>query len=508
MPSDSGQFFFNDLFTFEMANNHQGSVEHGLKIIKQIAEVSKLAGVRGAIKFQFRNLDTFVHPDFISNTKNKHIQRFLSTRLDLKDFGLMAQSVKDWGLLTMATPFDEDSVAWIQELDIDVIKVASCSAKDWPLLEEIAKLGKPVIASVGGLTLSEVDNLVSFLDHKYVRFAVMHCVAIYPTPEDKLQLNKIELFARRYPGVTIGFSTHEDPENYEAIKMAYAKGARVFERHVGVPGESPLNKYSSNPNQIGKWLDAWKKAKNACGSDKFPEAEERETADLRSLMRGTYAKRRILRGETITKNDVFFAIPLQEGQLTSGEFKSGMQAESDIEANESIGVSDVLYSASDKEIIYQVVHDVKGMLNEAHIPLNHEFTVDLSHHCGITRFREIGMLIINCINREYCKKYCVLLPGQKHPLHHHVIKEETFHIISGVLHLEIEGKKRTLHPGDTALINRGARHSFWTETGVIFEEVSTTHHNDDSFYADPEIRDMPREKRKTRLVNWGRHQFD
>ena len=55
---------------------------------------------------------------------------------------------------------------------------------------------------------------------------------------------------------------------------------------------------------------------------------------------------------------------------------------------------------------------------------------------------------------------------------------------------------------------RGAWHYFWTETGAIFEEVSTTHFNDDSFYEDREIAKMPREARKTKLINWGRHQFE
>ena len=56
----SDKFDFEDLFIFEMANNHQGSVEHGLRIVREIADVSKKAGVRGAVKLQFRELDSFI----------------------------------------------------------------------------------------------------------------------------------------------------------------------------------------------------------------------------------------------------------------------------------------------------------------------------------------------------------------------------------------------------------------------------------------------------------------
>ena len=72
-------------------------------------------------------------------------------------------------------------------MDFDVIKVASCSARDWPLLEKVAASGIPVVASTGGLTQDEVDDLVSYLDHRGCDFALMHCVSIYPTPDEFLQ---------------------------------------------------------------------------------------------------------------------------------------------------------------------------------------------------------------------------------------------------------------------------------------------------------------------------------
>ena len=76
------RFDFNDLFVLEMANNHQGDIEHGKRIIRELAAVVKKNGVRAAVKFQFRQLDSFIHPEHRGRSENKHIPRFLSTRLD------------------------------------------------------------------------------------------------------------------------------------------------------------------------------------------------------------------------------------------------------------------------------------------------------------------------------------------------------------------------------------------------------------------------------------------
>ncbi|MDP3793567.1 MAG: N-acetylneuraminate synthase family protein, partial [Candidatus Uhrbacteria bacterium] len=446
---DDHKLNFDGLFTFEMANNHQGDVEHGKRIIREIAAGVRQAGVRGAIKLQFRDLDTFVHPDYRQNTDNKHIQRFLSTRLSSEQFAELVSEIRAQGMLTMCTPFDEPSVDLLERLEIDILKIGSCSAKDWPLLERAAKSRKPIIVSTGGLSMKDVDNLVSFLDHRYAHYAIMHCVAIYPTPMEKLQLNHIERLRQRYPQATIGFSTHEDPNNFDAIKMAYAKGARVFERHVGVPTDTiTLNAYSSTPQQIAYWLAAYREAVAAMGPDDARVIESEESRDLLTLQRGIFAKRSIKAGEEIARDDVFFAFPIQSGQLSSGRWRSGLIADRDYPANAAIADAILSPVPSKREIIYQAIHEMKGMLNDAKIALSTEFSMELSHHYGIERFQEVGTTIIDCINREYCKKILIQLPGQQHPYHHHRKKEESFQVLSGELYVELEGRRRVLYSGD------------------------------------------------------------
>ncbi|MDH5296034.1 MAG: N-acetylneuraminate synthase family protein, partial [Nitrospirota bacterium] len=266
-------FNFHDLFILDLANNHQGSVEHGLRIIQSMAEVVKRHQVRAAIKFQFRQLDTFIHPGHHSNSELKYIQRFQSTRLDQAQFQTLLNEVWAQGLLAMCTPFDEESVNIAVDMGFNVLKVASCSAKDWPLLEEIAGAGPPVVCSTGGLTLEDIDNVVSFFQHRAVQFSLMHCVSVYPTPDPLMTLNQIQVLRNRYPNIPIGWSTHENPGDTVPVQIAVALGARLFERHIGLETESiKLNAYSSTSHQVDTWLEAYSRAKVLCGPKTRPPA--------------------------------------------------------------------------------------------------------------------------------------------------------------------------------------------------------------------------------------------
>ncbi|MFH1820687.1 MAG: N-acetylneuraminate synthase family protein [Candidatus Nealsonbacteria bacterium] len=502
-------FNFENLFVFDMANNHQGQVNHGLRIIREIAEVVKGTGVRGAMKLQFRELDTFIHPDYRETKDNKHVPRFLGTRLKEEEFAELVRETKNQGMISVVTPFDEPSVDMALRLGVEVLKVASCSAQDWPLLEKIAETGKPIICSTGGLTISQIDKVVSFFQHRGAYFALMYCVGVYPTLNNQLNLNQIEIMKNRYPGVTVGFSTHEEPTNLNAVKVAYSKGARILEKHVGVPtDEIKLNAYSVTPQQLKAWILSCNEAVESLGPYEERTISEQELSDIRSLMRGVFVKKPVRRGDVILKSNVFFAIPIQEGQLSSGQFYDGMVADKDYGANQPLSASLYPVAPMPREIIYSTIHAVKGMLAVAKIPLSHDINVELSHHFGIDNFNKVGCTIIDCFNKEYAKKLIVQTAGQWNPVHYHKKKDETFQVLDGVLEIEVEGKKKQLYPGDTFWMPRGVWHGFGTETGVVFEEISTSSYGDDSFYIDKVISRMPRETRKTKLLNWGRHQFD
>jgi N-acetylneuraminate synthase len=503
-------FDFRNLFVLDLANNHQGSVEHGLEIIRRHADVIHKHGVRAAIKFQFRNLDTLIHPDRVGENGNKHIPRFLSTRLGCAEHEQLFAEVKKQGLFTMCTPFDESSVELVSDMGFDIIKVASCSAKDWPLIETVAEANLPVVFSTGGLQIEDVDSLVVFGEHRALEFALMHCVSIYPTPPEACNLANISMLRKRYPSICIGWSTHEHPDATTPVQMASTYGALLFERHVGLTTDSiKLNAYSSTPEQINRWLEAWKSAQAYAGTYERKKALVEEAEALRSLQRGVFAKRSLKAGDLLEREDVYFAMPLENGQLDSGRFRGGIVLSKDVDKDSPLlDDSVILPELSDGQKLKRYVHQVRAILNIAGIKLGPEFYVEYSHHYGIPNFGRTGCVLIDCVNREYCKKILVQLPGQSHPYHFHRLKEETFQVLWGEMFLDIDGEERLLRPGDTAVVLPGAWHKFRTDLGCVVEEISTTHHNSDSVYKDPAINKLAREERKTVVKHWGRFEIN
>lgn len=497
--------FASDLFVFEVANNHQGSVTHGKRIIDAMADIADRHAIRGGVKFQYRDLDTFIHPDFRDRDDVAHIPRFLGTRLSDHDFRALLSHARDRGLVTVVTPFDEISVGRCLEHDVEILKVASCSATDWPLLDAVAAAGRPVIASTGGVTLSEIDNMVSFFGNRDVPFALMHCVSVYPTPNEHLHMNFLARLKSRYPDIAVGYSGHEDPDNVDVAVAAVAKGADLLERHVGVPDpdrDIVLNRYSMNPAQAEAWVAAALRARVICGADDGKTVSAAERTSLMSLARGVYARRPIGAGEPIGRDAVYFAMPRQDGQLSSGEFgryRARYAASRSYAANEPIRETATPDPVSH---VREIIHDARGMLFEAGIRIHGDRQVELSHHYGIERFRDVGALFVHVINRAYCKKLGIVLPGQRHPSHHHLEKEETFHLLWGDLTVERDGETRELLPGDTLLIEPGAWHSFRSTGGGIFEEISTTDRRGDSRYQDPAINRLDPMQRKTLLESW------
>ena len=491
------------LFILEMANNHMGDVEHGLLIIRKLKAATDHLKVRLAIKFQYRNLDTFIHPDFQDRMDIKYVKRFNETRLTTLDFLRLKTEAQECGMEAVCTGFDEASIDLIETQGFDYLKIASCSFTDWPLLERIAKSPLPVIASVGGADVSEIDRVVSFFEHRGVNLSLMHCVAEYPTPDYLLNLGQIDYLHSRYPNLQIGFSTHERPELLDAVKLAVAKGAVVFERHVGFPTERyPLNAYSSTPSQIASWIEAAEHALSMCGdSSARAAATDAELRELRALRRGVFLKQSVKEGEQVTQENVFFAIPSIEGQLSANDFSKYTQfyATADIPANEALSASNST-CRDRREAVGAAISKIREFVRASGVPLPKKADLEISHHFGIERFHETGAVILNFVNRSYCKKAIVMLPGQHHPEHSHKVKEETFFILHGSMTLNLDGIVSTLHSGDSVLVSPGQWHGFKTETGVIFEEISSTHVAQDSYYKDPAI--TANTSRKTFVTYW------
>jgi quercetin dioxygenase-like cupin family protein len=391
----------------------------------------------------------------------------------------------------------------VVEHGFDYLKVASCSLTDWPLAEKIATTGLPLILSTAGEPFEEIDRIVSFYQHRDRRLAILHCVGEYPTPASSLQLNQIDLLRRRYAGVDVGFSTHEAPGQLDAVKIAIAKGATLFEKHVGVPtGTHALNAYSATPAQVRNWLEAAQTAAAMCGTEGGRHAfSEAERTTLGELRRGAFARGPIAAGAVIGEKDMFFALPSAAGQLVANDISKYTQyrASRDYAPSEPLLHSGV--SATDtRSLVHGIVRDVKALLKVSNAVVPTQLELEISHHHGLEQFRAVGSAMITVINREYCKRLVIMLPGQSHPEHWHTQKDETFHLLYGEIDLVLSGERRRCVTNDVIVIPRGAKHGFKTSTGVVIEEISSTHTRDDSEYTDATIG--RNKERKTYITNW------
>ncbi len=491
------------LFIFEMANNHMGDVAHGVRIVRELREACAGFDFRLAVKLQYRNLPELIHPDYRGRTDHRFIKRFAETALSWDDYRRIKDAIVENGFLSICTPFDEASVDKVVEHDFDYLKIASCSATDWPLAEKVATTKLPLILSTAGEPLEEIDRIVSFYQHRAKRIAIMHCVGEYPTLDANLQLNQIDLLQRRYAGVEVGYSTHEPPGQLDAVMMAIAKGATLFEKHAGVPTDKhPLNAYSANPSQIRRWLEAARTAVAMAGVEgRRHDFSKAERTTLGELQRGAFARRTVAAGSIIGENDIFFALPAASGQLVANDVSkyTEYRATRDYAANEPIWHTGV--TATDtRSLVHGIVRDVKALLKESHAVVPAQLELEISHHHGIEKFRSVGSGMITVINREYCKRLVIVLPGQRHPEHWHAQKDETFHLLHGEIELVLGGERRRCVRNDVVVISRGVKHGFRSTTGAVIEEISSTHSSDDSEYADPAIGRNG--ERKTFVTNW------
>jgi sialic acid synthase SpsE len=317
---------FEDLFVLEMASNHQGKLDRGLEIVDKFSKIVRFNNVKAAIKLQFRDMENFIHKDFLGREDIRYVKRITDTKLAKQDFATLVEAIRRSGCIPMSTPFDEKSVDWCVEFDLPIIKVASADNNDWTLLEKIATTRRPVIISTGGMTQKDMDDVVHFFQKRNIPLSLNHCVAAYPHEDNECELNQIDFLINRYPGVVIGYSCHEYHDWQASIMIAYGKGARTFERHIDHNDDGfEVSTYSSLPHQVDTWFKSWHKAKEMCGGSSHHRRNflAREVEYLDSYVRGVYAKRDLTPGQVLTEDDVYLAIPLRKGQVSSRELMLG-----------------------------------------------------------------------------------------------------------------------------------------------------------------------------------------
>ena len=488
------------LVIFEMANNHMGDLGHAKSIITKYYQLTKKFKntIDFAIKFQYRDSETFIHESFLSSN-DKQVERFKTTFFSKTEWKKIITFSKNKFKL-ICTPFDEISVENVIKDKFDYLKIASCSATDWPLLETVAKKIKKgkIICSLGGTNEDEISNIISFFSTRNLNAKFLYCVAKYPTTPKDLNLIYFQELRKVYGDQIAGISLHEDPSEFLSGAIGYSMGARVFEKHIGLTTRSiKLNKYSVNLNQMEKWLNYLNMAIEQVGDVNERNANiVYEKKQLENFQRGVYLKKNVeKKADTeINLTNVGFHFPLIKGQLSANNYSmfSDFKTKRSISQGKEVLVKDIKIKNSRGKIV-EIRNKVRDLTSRANILIPKNSRIEVSHHYGLEKFYKFGLSMIVIVNQSYCKKYLFLFKNQIHPEQFHKKKKETFLILFGKIKLDItfnkKKKEMIMKPGEVFTIEPGMIHAFkaLSSTGAVIEEISTESIRTDSYYLDDKI---------------------
>ena len=213
----------------EIGLNHNGDVE----LAKRLIDVAADAGVQ-AVKFQKRTpeISTPEHMKSVMRETPWGEMTYLDYRyrveFDRDQYIEIGDHATIRGLSWFASPWDEPSVAFLEDINVVAYKVASASVTDLGLLRAMAATGKTVILSTGMSTLDQIDRAVETLGTE--RLVLMHATSTYPMPAAEANLLMIPTLAARFPGVPVGYSGHET--GLQISLAAVALCAVAVERHI------------------------------------------------------------------------------------------------------------------------------------------------------------------------------------------------------------------------------------------------------------------------------------
>jgi N-acetylneuraminate synthase len=213
----------------EIGLNHNGDVE----LAKQLIDVAADAGAQ-AVKFQKRTpeISTPRHMRDVPRETPWGTMTYLEYRyrveFDRDQYIEIGDHATLRGLDWFASPWDEPSVGFLEDLNVVAHKVASASVTDLGLLRALAATSKPIILSTGMSTLDEIDAAVAVFDPS--RLVLLHATSTYPLPAEEANLRMIATLRDRFPGIPVGYSGHEP--GLQISLAAAALGATAIERHI------------------------------------------------------------------------------------------------------------------------------------------------------------------------------------------------------------------------------------------------------------------------------------
>jgi pseudaminic acid synthase len=214
----------------------------------------------------------------------------------------LKRMANDAGLSLFSSPFDETAVDFLEEMDVPAYKVASFELIDLPLIQKMARTGKPLIMSTGMATIEEIEEaLEAARQGGATEIALLKCTSAYPSPSDEMNLRTIPELARQFH-VPAGLSDHT--MGIAVPVAAAALGACVIEKHLTLSraDHGPDSAFSLQPDEFRTMVDSVRFAEKALGTAQFgPSAREQASLTFR---RSLFVVEDVKSGETFTSNNV------------------------------------------------------------------------------------------------------------------------------------------------------------------------------------------------------------
>lgn len=290
----------------EAGVNHNGNVE----LAKKMVEAAKESGA-DYIKFQTfipENLVTTsaTMADYqIKNSKETETQLEMLRKLALsnEEFVSINEYCEKLKIGFLSTPFDNESIEFLNGLGMKVWKIPSGDITNLPYLIKIARIGKPVILSTGMSTMLEIENALTILrKNGNEDITVLHCTSEYPAPYEEINLKAMNTIKNEFK-VPVGYSDHT--QGVEISLAAVALGATVIEKHFTLDRclDGPDHKASLEPNELKTMVKAIRNIENALGDGlKNPSISEKKNIAI--ARKSIVAKRNIKRGETFAEENL------------------------------------------------------------------------------------------------------------------------------------------------------------------------------------------------------------
>lgn len=275
---------------------------------KLMIDEAKACGV-DAVKFQSYKAETIASRNSPDTSQFDLFKKY--DKFGADEYRQLADYCKQVGIMFLSTPFDFESVDYLDEF-MDVYKISSSDLTNIPLIKYIASKNKPILLSTGASTLREIKEAVKAIeDVSLVDIAIMHCVLSYPTAYEDANLLMIKDLANNFPDYEIGYSDHTKPdENMVVLTTAYNYGATILEKHFTLD-KSLTGKdhcHAMDPSDVSKFKDNLVFLSKINGRiNKQPLICE--SSARKEARRSIVAKTDIKKGDVISKSNITFKRP-------------------------------------------------------------------------------------------------------------------------------------------------------------------------------------------------------